>query len=108
MAEGGGLLNRYTDKTVSGVRIPPPPPPGLCPLASGMRASWRPQKGALWAVIGRRIGLDPALCACRAPSAPRYRGLWTGYHSSSRVAAATPRRNQAAAEARFIAALPLH
>ena len=26
MAEGGGLLNRYTGKTVSGVRIPLSPP----------------------------------------------------------------------------------
>ena len=27
MAEGGGLLNRYTVNTVSWVRIPSPPPP---------------------------------------------------------------------------------
>ena len=27
MAEGGGLLNRYTDNAVSWVRIPSPPPP---------------------------------------------------------------------------------
>ena len=26
VAEGGGLLNRYTDNTVSRVRIPPSPP----------------------------------------------------------------------------------
>lgn len=28
MAEGGGLLNRYTGQPVSGVRIPLPPPNG--------------------------------------------------------------------------------
>ena len=62
MAEGGGLLNRYTGHTVSGVRIPPSPPkdPNLAIL-------FNPDVWPAYELAQRATGLLPRTMAEGAP-----------------------------------------